>query len=84
MPIKRKRSGQRPSPERTTAGADMPRRCPRCGRNTLAFAPSVAVIVQPESIDVTGGDEDRKLRLQYKPAWLCRNDKCRYVRLVRR
>jgi hypothetical protein len=51
----------------------------------LTFVPSVAVIVRPtptRTVDHT--DEDRKLRLQYKPAWLCRHEKCRHVRLVGR
>jgi hypothetical protein len=63
--------------------ADAPRRCPRCRRRTLAFAPSVAVIVQPTLVrGANDRDEDRRLRLLYKPAWLCRHDKCRYLRLL--
>jgi hypothetical protein len=60
-----------------------PRRCPQCRQTTLVFSPSVAVIVRPTPARRAGDTgEDRKLRLQYKPAWVCRDDKCRYVRLA--
>ena len=51
----------------------------------MTFVPSMAVIVRPiQTRTVDHTDEDRKLRLQYKPAWLCRHHRCRYVRLARR
>jgi hypothetical protein len=58
-----------------------PRRCPRCRLKTLEFARRV-VIVRPASGPADDDDEeDRKLRLRYQPAWLCQNEKCRYVKL---
>jgi hypothetical protein len=84
MPVRR-RERRAPPPGRKSGSAIERRRCPRCGRNTLEFAQRVAVIVRPADAEPTNDDdEDRKLRLRYEPAWLCGNDECRYVRLVRR
>jgi hypothetical protein len=82
-PRRKDRRAELSPPRAESANAIELRRCPRCGKNTLIFAPSVAVIVQPApSRRLDDDSEDRKLRLQYKPAWLCRHEKCRHVRLL--
>jgi hypothetical protein len=84
MPARRREGRPRVSPQRESARSDGVRRCPQCRKITLAFASNVAVIVKPTLSDRRSDtDEDRKLRLHYKPAWLCRNEKCGYVRMAR-